>query len=114
MTQPVRIESGAHVAVLDALRGAGVLVTPDPSTDITLGGGDGLHAADWDSITRRLIADGWTFYADEWDLPVEIGYLPNGSVAHGLYPAHEDNEPISHEDEFRYKLALLDLMKGLA
>lgn len=102
--------------MLDVVRGAGVLVKPDPATNVHVEheGQGGLHAADWNQMLERLAVDGWTLFADEWDLPIEMAHLADGRVALGLYPAHEDADALSDEQDLDFKLAVLDLLRQVA
>lgn len=111
-----RHESGAHIALLDVTKGAGILVAPSSSFDLHLGGPTSLLATDWDALVKPLARAGWTFLADEDDLPVSVATLPDGSRVHGLYPAHLDDspEPLSERDEEGFRCAVLDLMTHYA
>lgn len=113
------VASGAHVALLKVIEGAGILVAPPASADVWLDGPESLHAADWTSMVGRLARAGWTFLADEWDLPVLLASMPDGRRVYGLYPALVDawdRAPSSIENgEFSETLrALIDEFVAVA
>lgn len=111
--EQTRIDSGAHYALLDALNGAGILIAPDRSNDMTIDSPTSLHGSDWDSIIRPLARAGWTVQADEWDLPARLATLPDGSAVYGLYPALDDLDESTwtDTDDHAYRVALLELIR---
>lgn len=104
-----RIDTGAHVALVDAVAGAGVLVAPNPENDVHLPGSpvelsDGLVGTtsgsllgeSWNDMMRRLAKEGWGYVEDDWDLPVPCGTTAGGKTAYGLVWLDE-SEPIDLE-----------------
>ncbi|MBP6997312.1 MAG: hypothetical protein KBB39_14345 [Phycicoccus sp.] len=79
-----RIESAAHVAVLDALTGVGVVALPHPDRDVSLGT-ESLYAADWDALGRRLQAMGWSLEEDDDGGWAEAGHSRDGRELVGIY-----------------------------
>lgn len=103
-------ETAAHVAMLNPLAGAGLLVIPKADDDMWIGA-DSVHGSDWDSITTALFRQGWVTWMDEWDLPVELVKLPDGRIVYALYPLLDDAmEIITEADEIAYKRALMELI----
>lgn len=108
--------TGAHVAVLDPMHGAGIVVAPLTSDDLRMGGPESLHAADWTSLVRRLADSAWTFLEDDWEDVAVIAYMRDGRKVHGLYPTHVatgDESPTIAEDR-DYALTLARLVATYA
>lgn len=95
---------GVHVAYLDPMVGAGLLICPNPDDDIEPPGGSfgelrwvpeiqmeayeqhlSLHWADWERAIRSLLDMHWTVLEDEWGMPLEDGATPDGRTAVSLY-----------------------------
>lgn len=99
--------TGAHEALLDPLEGAGIVVAPLASTDVRLGGPEGLNAADWTSLVRRLLKAGWTFLEDEWEDVAVIARLADGRRVHALHPTHADSLTMEEGEVYALTLARL-------
>ncbi|QIX27603.1 hypothetical protein ncot_14075 [Nocardioides sp. JQ2195] len=108
--------TGAHVAVLDPMHGAGIVVAPLTSDDLRMGGPESLHAADWTSLVRRLADSAWTFLEDDWEDVAVIAHMPDGRKVHGLYPLHvaTSDETPTTADEQDYALRLARLVTTYA
>ena len=80
-----RIETAAHVAIVDVMTGEGVLVLPDPERDLNGPGVVSLHAADWDAMVAQLDELGWEPSADDDGMPLSAGTLADGREVIGLF-----------------------------
>lgn len=103
------IDTGAHVALVDAAAGAGVLVAPNPENDMRLPGlpvelSDGLVGktsgslleGSWNDMLSRLAREGWGYLEDDWDMPMPCANTAGGKTAYGLVWL-EESEPFDLE-----------------
>jgi hypothetical protein len=90
-----RIETAAHVALLDVLTGEGVLALPDPADDLTMPGSTtSLHASDWDRMMAALAGLGWEISEDDDGTPLSASVLDDGREVVGLFGLDPiDSEP---------------------
>jgi hypothetical protein len=118
-----KIETGAHIAYLDAMNGAGILIAPNSENDVPLKGlpvelpggligysSRSLYEADWNSITRSLYESGWTLLDDEWEIPLVMGTLTDGRTIHWLYPRIENAAETPITDDETYARACMALV----
>jgi len=80
------ITFAAHVAYLDPMTGAGLLVRPKPADDLSMGM-NSLHEADWNHAMDHLHGLGWEPLesADDDGLPMFAGMTADGRDVIALY-----------------------------
>ncbi|GMA32581.1 hypothetical protein [Litorihabitans aurantiacus] len=83
----ITLRTALHTACLDPMTGVGVLVLPDPGSDVgdPLAPGDSLHAVDWLAMMRQLDAAGWEPLLGDWDALVPVDLNGAGRSAIALY-----------------------------
>lgn len=106
-----KIDTGACVALVDAVAGAGVMVRRDvvdvrlPGLPVELSdglvgyGSGSLVAESWDAMVGRIYADGWEFLDDEDGEMLPLATRPDGDIAYALWPKVVDVKQMS-EDQF--------------
>lgn len=104
----VRIEEGAHTAVVDAVAGAGVLVCPGATSGdrgrriagIGPHGRTSFDPHEWElrEIIGRLDEEGWTFDDEDYD-PFLFARMTTGEIAYALLPltAEDPRSDFDHD-----------------
>lgn len=114
MTEHVTISTASHTAYLDPMTGEGLLLLPDPGTDVRHPFAHGsAHEADWTVMVRRLDGLGWEPTADEDGSMLEAGTTADGLTVVGLYGLDPIKSMPSMEDQAQSGQALAALA-GLA
>lgn len=107
------IDSGTHTAVVDAVAGAGVLLSaarPFSESDVVVMSGPrsgslglpsvpvSLYASGWTAMVVKLYEAGWAFLEDEEGDIQRLATTSSGGVAYALWPAALDLTDMSDEE----------------